>query len=244
MRFKAKMRYLEPDWADQIWTAARAKNRGRGVAWLLPLAALAITGARPASLERGITFEVKRDQQGKIVIEGIIPGAKLLTGEDGKPRRGQKEVRLTWHVATSSAGEQPSHRQQEFEAIAAALFHTPQRRFTIRYDAEAISTRLRELSRELWPRRQHHVSGVCYREAFSASSKAAGVDPAELAAAMGHISAESQGRYAGRPRHSRGPIKPSKRTFSSVVASTAVRIDRAPMARFARASAIKKRLKV
>lgn len=239
MRFKAKLKLLDPDWADQIWEAAKAKNRGKGTSWLLPLAAMAITGCRPVSLERGIHFEVIKDQ-GAIYIQAKVPGAKIITSADGTPKRGQKEVTIKWRM--HSGADQDTHRRHELAAIGKALLEAPGRSLTVRYDGEAISTRLRELSRELWPRRRHHVSGVCYRELFSAESKGAGVDPSDLAAAMGHLSTESQGRYAhGRRR--KGAVKPAKRTFTSVTASTPVRADRSPMARFARASAIKKRLK-
>lgn len=239
-RFKAKMKYLEPDWADHIWAAAAKRNRGTGASWLLPLAALAITGARPASLERGIEFAVRRDDRGRICIDATVQGAKLLKYADGTPKRGQREIRLTWYVEHSA--DRPTHRSQEFEMIARALLDAPGHRLTVQYDAEAISTRLRELSRELWPRRQHHVSAVCYRELFSAEGKAAGMDASELAAAMSHLSTESQGRYACARRH-RGQVKPAKRIFSTVAASARVRIDRSPMNRLKRSSAMKAKIK-
>lgn len=234
--FKSKMKHLPDDWADQIWAAAKARNDGAGAKWLLALAALAVTGARPASLERGITFAARMDPKRGPIIEATILGAKLLENADGTPRRGQREVKVAWQLGRNV--ETPTHRPKEFEAIAGALAHAPGRTLTISYDAEAISTRLRELSRELWPRKQHHVSGVCYRELVSETNKAAGVAPAEIAAAMSHLSTESQGRYAGPPRRRKGAVKPVRRTFSSVVASTPVRADRSPMARFKRSKAI------
>lgn len=241
MRFKAKMKLLDPDWADQIWEAATRKNQGNGPAWLLPLAALAITGCRPVSLERGIEFSVKQEK-GQIYIEATVPGAKLLLNADGTPKRGQKEVVIRWHMRPGA--ERDTHRPRELEALSKALFHAPGRSLTVRYDGEAISTRLRELSRELWPRRRHHVSGVCYRELFSAESKAAGVKEEDIAAAMGHLSTESQGRYASANRRRRkGAAKPPRSTFTKVSVSASVRTDRGPMARFKRASAIKKLIK-
>jgi hypothetical protein len=239
-KFKSKMRHLEPDWADRIWAAAQTCNRGTGASWLLPLAALAITGARPASLEQGIRFAAKRDGKGRIFVEAIVLGAKLLKHEDGTPRRGQKEVRLMWYIDPNA--DRPTHRPAEFDAIASALMRSPGREITAQYDAEAISTRLRDLSHKLWPRKRHHVSGICYRELFSSESKAAGMDSTDLAAAMAHLSTESQGRYAGACRR-KGAKQPARRTFSSVTASTPVRTDRSPMVRFKRASAMKAKLK-
>lgn len=239
MRFKAKMRQLAPDWADQIWAAAKAKNRGEGVAWLLPLAAMALTGCRPVSLERGIQFAVKQ-VQGQIYVEATVPGAKILTNLDGTPKRGQREVQISWHMAIGPDVEHQTHRPRELAAITRALLEAPGRCITVQYDAEAISTRLRELSRELWPRRQYHVSAVCYRELLASESKAAGISPSDLAAAMGHLSSESQGRYAGARRR-KGAAKPAKRTFTAAVAPTKVRNDRSPMDRFKRSSALRKK---
>jgi len=237
-KFKSKMRHLDPDWADRIWLAAKARNFGAGASWLLPLAALAVTGARPASLEQGIHFAARRDEKGRIYIQARVLGAKLLTHLDGTPKRGQKEVRIIWYIENN--GERPTHRPYEFDAIARALMHTPHREITVQYDAEAISTRLRCLSQELWPRKRYHVSAICYRELFSAESKAAGVDPADLAAAMAHLSTESQGKYACNRRRT-GKGQP-RRTFSTVIASSPVRVDRSPMTRFKRTNAIKARL--
>lgn len=235
--FKSKMRHLEDDWADRIWEAAKTRNDGKGAAWLLPLAALALTGVRPASLERGITFRVVH-VDGVHYVEAESKGAKLLRNEDGTPRRGQDTVKLRWRM-TPPHHDVP-HRPEEFKAIVRALKDAKGHTLTLAYDAEAISTRLRELSRELWPRKTHHVSAVCYRELFSSTAKAAGVSPAELAAAMGHLSTESQGRYASRPRRRGGAVKPAGRPFGRAVASAPVRTDRSPMARFKRASAMKR----
>jgi hypothetical protein len=68
------------------------------------------------------------------------------------------------------------------------------------------------------------------------------MDPAELAAAMAHLSTESQGSYA-HARRRRGQAKPVKRISSTVTSSTNVRTNRSPMARFKRSSELKARMK-
>lgn len=180
---------------------------------------------------------------GRIYLEATVKGAKLLVDADGKPKRGQKQIAIRWEI--TSGVDRKTHRPQEFETILDAIRLAPDRTITVQYDAEAISTRLRELSRQIWPRKQYHVSGVAYRELFASESKAAGVDPADLAAAMSHLSSESQGRYSSRPRRSGGdtPIKSSKGTFTSVKAHTKVKTDRSPMSRFKRSNSIKKNFK-
>lgn len=237
--FKSKMRHLEPDWPDQIWSAALAHRDGKGAGWLLPLAALAVTGVRPASLEKGIVFKAV-EVDGVVQLQAIIKGAKILKDKDGNAKRGQDEVVMSWRLLPGPA--EKSHRAAELEYIKRAVKERRDTGYeiTIRYDADAISTRLRELSRALWPRKRTHVSGVCYRELFASTAKAAGVPAAELAAAMGHLSAESQGKYASRPRRRGGAVKPVGRPFGKATASSTVRTDRAPMARFKRSSAIAK----
>lgn len=221
---RRQMSSFDDDWPDRIWSAANEVNGGKGAAWRLPLAALAVTGCRPAALERGIEFALVTER-GQRFIEATIKGVKLTVN------RGQPEHRIRW--ATSD----DTHRPNELAAIAEKMMKLPKRKILVQYDAEAISTRLRELSRQLWPRRRHHVTGYCYRELLASTAKAAGVDPAELAAAMGHRSAESQGAYA---RAHRGSKTRSKRPFASARGSVCVRTDRAPMARFKAASVLKK----
>ena len=165
-----------------------------------------------------------------------ILGAKLLTHEDGTQKRGQQKVYLSWYIDIKA--DRPTHRPEKFDTIASALMRTPHRQLIVQYDAEAISTRLRELSQELCPRRRHHVSAICYRELFAAESKAAGMPLADLAAAMAHLSTESQGRYAAAGRR-KSPKRTAQRTFSTVTASSPVRTDRSPMSRFKRANKLK-----
>lgn len=234
--FKSKMKFLAEDWPDQIWTAASARNRGQGAGWLLPVAALALTGARPISLERGIVFDMAQDKAGVIYLRALIQGAKLLKNTDGTARRGQEQMRICWRISPPA---DVSHRPSELAAIINALKNSPGKPMTISYDAEAISSRLKEMSREIWPRKMHHISGICYRELFASASKAAGISPVEIAKAMGHLSTESQGRYASRSRRTKGNVSP-KNLYSNVKATYAVSVSRSPMARFRAATAIRK----
>lgn len=145
--------------------------------------------------------------------------------------RGQPEIIFSWGTTSDT------HRPHELMAITKALMSAPDRRLTVQYDAEAISTRLRELSTKLWPRRKNKVTGYCYRELLSSTAKAAGADTVELALAMGHRSTESQGAYARA-----GRVKTTtKKPWGSVDGKVAVRTDRSPMTRFKIATIMKKR---
>lgn len=236
--FKSKMKHLEEDWPDKIWEKAQARNDGKGATWMLPLAALALTGVRPASLEKGIVFEVK-NENGIVYLFATYQGAKILKNADGTAKRGQDKVELKWRL---SPPKDSTHRPKELAEIIKNLVNAP-RKIIVSYDAEAISTRLRELSKEIWPRKNYHVSGVCYRELFASKNKEAGVDAEQLAMAMGHISAEAQGKYARKPRRASDAVAPPKQTFGSVKATTKVAMKRAPMARFKAAASLKKAMK-
>lgn len=221
---RRQMSSFDDDWPDQIWHAVCSKNKGDGASWKLAVAALAVTGCRPAALELGVDFRVVKEA-GKVFIEARIKGVKLAEN------RGQPEHCFRWST------EEDTHRPAELVALTKALVASPGRAMTVTYDAEAISTRLREVSRILWPRRRYAITGYCYRELLSSTAKAAGVPPEELAAAMGHRSAESQGAYARA--HRRAKTR-SRAPWASVRASAPVSMKRAPMARFKAASAFKK----
>lgn len=221
---KTQMKTLDEYWPDKIWSAICAINGGKGAAWRLAAAALAVTGARPAELEKGITFSaIKRD--GKNGIEAVIHGAKLI-----KDFRGQPERKFVWMSHTET------HREPELIALTKAIAAAPDRRLVVQYDAEAISTKLREVSQKIWPRRRHHITAYCYRELLSTTAKEADVPPEELAQAMGHLSSYSQNSYAHAGRKKRGGKKP----WGCVTASVPVRTEKALLARFKAATVFKK----
>lgn len=86
---KVQMRTFDSDWPDQIWTAVSAMNNGRGAAWRAAVAVLAVTGCRPAELEKGVAFSSIK-VGGHLIIEAKITGVKM--GEN----RGQPEHLLRW----------------------------------------------------------------------------------------------------------------------------------------------------
>lgn len=220
---RSQMSSFSDDWPDQIWAAVSGINGGKSATWKLAVAVLAVTGCRPSALERGVIFSLVRDGS-KSFIEATIPGVKLTS------TRGQPEHRIRW------ATESDTHRPTELLTLAKAAMAAPGRTLTVTYDAEAISTRLREVSRTLWPRKKFQITAYCYRHLLSATAKAAGADPTELAAAMGHRSTESQGAYARAGRAKAG----SKKPWASVGALIPVKQDRGFVARFKASTSLKK----
>lgn len=242
--FKSKMKHLDPNWADEIWLNAREMNDKKGAQWLPGIAALAVTGARPASLERGIVFEYVQNDQGKTFIQATIPGAKILKNSNGTPHRGQDETKMCWEIG-STQGLPP--RTKELKYINELLIQNGNQPITLTHGANALSVAVRTLSKQIWPRRTRHVSPICYRELFSSNAKAAGVPADQLAMAMGHLSAESQGRYSARSRKAKGDGVTPRKVFSDVAATHKVKkMHRSPlnsMARFKAAQSLKTKLK-
>lgn len=252
--FKSKMAKLDAEWPDKIWNEIVTGNRvgphpsspkykqwiaddkpPKPLSIMLPVAALALTGARPISLERGITFRLV-EIEGIRHIEAAIDGAKIIKDGKGAMLRGQEGIRILWRV--SSPEKIKTHRKAEMQLILNTLLElekkTGKKQMTIAYDAEAISTSLRLLSKKLWPRRKTLVSGVCYRELFSSKAKAAGMDPEQIAAAMGHLSTRSQQKYLSKSRTKGGkePVK-GEPIFDFAIASTSVKIAPDPNIRLA-----------
>lgn len=224
---KKQMRYFDKNWADQIFSGAQAINAGIGAAWLLPLSALAITGARPAALERGIEFSVV-EAEGQFFIQALIPGVKLRND------RGQPSHTIRWDLKKAT-----THRRKELREIARALLKSELKQIVVQYDAEAISTRLRELSMKIWPRKKFHITAYCYRQLFCSAAKSAGADRNEIAMAMGHISATSQGKYS-RKAVTRSNSCPSTKPWATVASVLPIKPQRNSMARFKVTSAIKR----
>ena len=76
---------------------------------------------------------------------------------------------------------------------------------TVKYDAGGVSQRLREKSRELWPRRKTLVSAYSYRHFIGKSMKESGETPEKIAMTLGHASDFSQtvyGRASGSKKTS------------------------------------------
>jgi len=216
---KPQMKTFATDWADQMFRNAANVNNGKGAAWILALCAIAVTGARPAALEKGIQYSIEERDDGTYLVAKVL-GVKLKK-DSGQP----------WYCIMWKLGEMTTHRPRELLAILSALHQAPDSKLTIQYDAEAISTRLRELSRSIWPRKKYHISAYSYREGFAKAAKMAGVGKTELARAMGHISEASQRQYAGRRKPARSGKIP-RRPFDAAVAAKPVKKERPQMERF------------
>ncbi len=159
---------LAPDWREAVFRSIKSPRLKDAVA------VLSAVGCRPAELEKGIAISIRNNR----LILGIV-GAKV-NPETG---RGQP-VRAIYIDQTTPWGEYLFSRAKESTM-----------EMTIRYDAGGVSQRLREKSRELWPRRKTLVSAYSYRHFIGKSMKESGEPPEKIAMTLGHASDFSQTVY-------------------------------------------------
>ncbi len=171
---------LDAEWREKIFMSLHSPRLK------LAVAILSATGCRPIELERGVIAWL---DNGRLLIG--IRGAKC----DAETGRGQPVRGLSVDVNTPWG----QHLVSELSRIDAPSM-------TIKYDAGGISQRLREKSREIWPRRKSLVSAYSYRHFIGKSMKESGEAADKIAMTLGHASDFSQTCYgrAGGGKRSAG----------------------------------------
>jgi integrase len=171
---------LAVDWREIIFASLHSDKLK------LAIAVISASGCRPSELERGVMVTIN---DGKIRIG--IQGSKVdeLTGR-GQPLRllyVDSSTPWGWFLKQKVVGEGGKP-------------------LMVNYDAGGISQRLREKSREIWPRRSTLISAYTYRHFIGKSMKESGELPEAIAAALGHASDFSQTAYgrAGGGKKSAG----------------------------------------
>jgi len=184
-KLKRSKRYglnsLPLDWREQIFSTILSKRLK------LAVAVLGVTGCRPVELEQGVRIRIVK---GNLVIKILGAKVDLATG------RGQPVRHLIVDNTTQSGMYLFNH-----------LKNIPSHAADIKYDAGAVSERLREKSRKLWPRRKYLVSAYTYRHYIGKSLKEAGETVQKIACTLGHASDFSQtvyGRAGGAKRSAGG----------------------------------------
>ena len=160
---------LAPNWREFIFASIKSTRLK------LALAVISATGCRPSEIEKGVAVRL-RDE----VLSVGIQGAKV----DTNTGRGQP-LRLLEIDNDTPWGA----------FLLEQVTQTEAKGIVVKYDAEGLSQRLREKSKELWPRRKTLVSGYCYRHFVGKSLKESGVNPQMIASALGHASDYSQHVY-------------------------------------------------
>lgn len=160
---------LAPNWREKIFNSIHSERLKAAVA------VLSAAGCRPSELEMGVVVRLK---EGALHLG--IKGAKV----DPKNNRGQP-VRLLVVDQESPWGKY----------LVQKVLGCPDQAMTVIYDAGGISQRLREKSRELWPRRKSLVSAYSYRHFLGKSMRESGEDQEKIAFTLGHASDLSQLSY-------------------------------------------------
>lgn len=165
---KHTLSLLTPNWREQIFANLHSIKLKTAVA------VLSATGCRPCELEQGVILAIS---EGVLVI--VICGSKLNILQ----KRGQAERSLV------------VSRQTPWGAFLSERLSLYERNMLVTYDAGGISQRLREKSRELWPRRKTLVSAYSYRHFIGRSMKESGEPSEKIAYTLGHASDYSQAKY-------------------------------------------------
>lgn len=175
------LRSLAPNWREIIF-AAISSDRLR-----LAVAVLSATGCRPSELERGVIVQVLSDGQLRLGICGTKVDEAIGRGQ---PRR------ALWVDPASPWGN----------FLRQAAGRLPTGKMIVTYDAEGVSQRLREKSKEIWPRRKTLISAYSYRHYIAMSLKESGASADLIARVLGHASDFAQTAYgrAGANKSSAG----------------------------------------
>jgi integrase len=175
-KLKQSKRYALPklaiDWREKIFDSLHSEHLK------LAIAVLTASGCRPSELERGVAVSVK---EGELTLG--IQGSKV----DEITRRGQP-LRVLFLDSKTPWG---AFLQQK-------IIDNAGQPMLVKYDAGGISQRLREKSREIWPRRSALISAYCYRHFIGKSMKESGMPVDKIASTLGHASDYSQMVYGRR----------------------------------------------
>jgi integrase len=89
---------------------------------------------------------------------------------------------------------------------------------------------IRRAARALWPSRLRHLTLYTGRHQFAADAKSSGLDPAQIAALMGHAVIETHQTHYGKRRCGRGAVRvqASQRDVERVLQRAAARTPRKP----------------
>lgn len=174
---RQSVRSLPEDWHRRLIAATQERDR-------LPVMVLALTGARPVELEKGIQVECLGED-----VRVTVEGAKTGQGHGQTWRR----FRITGPVAAELAR---ALRDANLETATVALpGEQPNRR-------DAFRKRLKTAAQHagLGPR----VSPYTLRHALASQLKAAGLPVEQAAAVLGHSVTQTQSLYGHRTHGGRG----------------------------------------
>ncbi|MHB8370905.1 MAG: site-specific integrase [Leptospirales bacterium] len=146
-----------------------------GPIWQPAIAALAIAGCRPGELEKGVCVTKDMD---KVTLR--IAGLKTNSGH-GQPQR-----TITVYRTDLTA--------KYIDALPEG---------EVKVKSGSLRTTLNRISHRLWPKKKEKISAYSFRHRTASNAKAAGVDPVEIAAILGHSVTKTQSMYGATAQGSR-----------------------------------------
>lgn len=165
---RSRLRGLPVDWRERMFaTSERSKYREA-------IAVLALTGARPAEIECGVS--VALSVTGSLVFN--IQGKKTHGGKFGQ------EMRVLEVLPQSP---------DAIFLVNRVKAHGP---LMVKADAGALSDRVRMIGKSVFPRLKECISCYVYRHQFAADLKKSGMSGVDVSAALGHCADETK-RYYG-----------------------------------------------
>lgn len=174
---------LRADWREQI--CRRSENGKYGLAMLVA----ALTGCRPAELERGVVISESGGSEEIGQINFMIDGVKVSGGQ-GQPHR---------CISYRSNDPHPLVRaiRQELEGRLDNGACRVQVEKALNFTVE-----VRRLAQCLWPTHPHSITAYCFRHQWAADLKRT-QSTDSVSRGLGHLSAKTR-RYYGQAGQSKG----------------------------------------
>lgn len=174
---RSRLRGLPANWREMMFAASKnSKYRDA-------LAALGVTGARPAEFENGILVQL--NDKGNLVFN--IKGVKTHSGKYGQ------ETRI---LEVEPKAFDTLHLLNRVREVGEFVIHTK---------AGALSDRVREFSKVAFPKLKSGVSAYVYRHQFSADLKGSGLSDVDVSTAMGHSVDETKRFYGAAQSATQNP---------------------------------------
>ena len=166
---RARLKGLPQDWREQMFDGLQVESKYRDV-----VAVLSATGARPEEFAKGIQVSVVDSD----ALSFEILGAKTHQGKYGQERRSfivkadRKELAYLYKRVSDSGGG-----------------------LRVEAEAGALSDKIRQLSKKVFPKLRSPISAYVFRNQFSADLKASSLSGSEVSVALGHSVDETKSYY-------------------------------------------------
>jgi hypothetical protein len=189
---RRRFRLLPKDWQEALLQRASPALRPA-------LRIMSLTGCRPVELSLGVKVRIPSSSD---------PLALVLQIKNAKNGVAQRPDHRTYYFKRGA---------ENLDTLVEELAHLPPSPKLDLFDsddgifyARNVKPRVYQISRLIWPDREHRPSAYSYRYAFREKLKGLGCTAEEIAEAMGHSNTRTQSTY-GRG-YSRGPAQ--ERSFS------------------------------